>query len=82
VNEAGGLETCLLDCVELADDDHAAADIAREMDNKFAFWGLKAEDGSLKVHARVCDNGQDTVNALTDLITSKYLWRSDVCHTP
>ena len=66
VNEAGGLETCLLDCVELADDDHAAADIAREMDNKFAFWGLKAEDGSLKVHAGVCDNGQNTVNALTD----------------
>ena len=57
-DDAGTLETTLLDCAELAADEHAAKDIASEMDRRFAFWGLKADDGSLKVHAGVCDNAR------------------------
>ena len=44
MSEASRLETCLLDCAELAADEHAAADLAREMNNRFTLWDLKTED--------------------------------------
>ena len=65
VDDAGTLQSCLLDCVELPADEHSAADIASALQDRFEFWGL-VQDGNCKVFAGVCDNGANVMKALCE----------------
>jgi len=63
ITRAGSLQTRLLDCIEMAADQHTAEDIAELLTERFTYWGLDN-----KVFAAVSDNGQNMVKALRDIM--------------